>query len=56
MTTSAIRGEATKKLTARQMAAARMSVTMRIFFRLPLSAFAPPIRLNTICMTVSALW
>lgn len=56
MTTSAMRGEATKKLTARHMAAERTSVTMRIFFRLPLSAFAPPIRLNTICMTVSELW
>ena len=41
MTTSAMRGEATKKLTARHMAAERTSVTMRIFFRLPLSAFAP---------------
>ena len=55
MTTSAMRGEATKKLTARHMAAERTSVTMRIFFRLPLSAFAPPIRLNTICTTVSEL-
>ena len=55
MTASAMCGEAAKKLAAKQMTAARMSVTIRILFRLPLSAFAPPMRLNAICMSVSEL-